>query len=76
MVQSLSEPHSNKNIGLNGHSVSAEILQGNGLLGALKHKPFSYTHLLQTKGENKNEEIVRGKTMWKEKNPGAKPFPP
>lgn len=46
------------------------------MLEALKQKPFSYTHLLQTKGEKKNEEIVRGKTMWREKNLGDKPFPP
>ncbi|KAH6827807.1 hypothetical protein C2S53_017166 [Perilla frutescens var. hirtella] len=77
VVQSLSEPQpSHKNIGLNGHSVSSQILEGNGLLGSLNQRPFGYTHLLQTKGEFKNEEIVRGKTRWKEKTPSAKPFPP
>lgn len=51
----------------------SEIFEGNGWLGSLNQFPFSYTHLLQTKGEKKNEEIVRGKTTWKKKH-SDKPF--
>ncbi|KAL1531884.1 palmitoyl-acyl carrier protein thioesterase, chloroplastic-like [Salvia divinorum] len=75
VVQSLCEPRFNQNTGLNGHAVSSQILQGNGLLGALNQRPLSYTHLLQTKGESKNEEIVRARTTWREKKHGAKLFP-
>ncbi|KAL3501805.1 hypothetical protein ACH5RR_036254 [Cinchona calisaya] len=53
---------------LNGYSVSSGITdQGNGLLQSLNPIPSSYTHLLQVKGESKNEEIVRGRTTWKRK---------
>ncbi|XP_073053921.1 palmitoyl-acyl carrier protein thioesterase, chloroplastic-like [Primulina eburnea] len=80
VVQSLCEPqeyeliksgniHQCNHIGANGHALSSHaILQENGhfiplsILG-----PYSYTHLLQIKGESKNEEIVRGKTSWKKK---------
>ncbi|XP_020552181.1 palmitoyl-acyl carrier protein thioesterase, chloroplastic-like isoform X2 [Sesamum indicum] len=86
VVQSLCEPQEDgliktgiqqcNHIGLNGHSsLSSEILGGNGLLGSLDQGPLSYTHLLQVKGEPKNEEIVRGKTTWKPKL-NAIPFPP
>ena len=75
VVQSLCEPQFNENIGVNGHSVSSQFLQGNGLLGAINQRPLSYTHLLQTKGESKNEEIVRARTTWREKKHSAKPFP-
>ncbi|KAG6389904.1 hypothetical protein SASPL_151379 [Salvia splendens] len=75
VVQSLCEPQFNENIGLNGHTVSSQILQGNGLVGAINQKQLSYTHLLQTKGESKNEEIVRGRTTWREKKHSAKLFP-
>lgn len=29
---------------------------------------LKYTHILQTKGELRNEEIVRGRTTWKKKH--------
>ncbi|EYU40801.1 hypothetical protein MIMGU_mgv1a020934mg [Erythranthe guttata] len=83
VVQSLCEPqqyegllktgidqqYNNKHnhIGLNGNSFSSEILERKGLLGCLNIGPFSFTHLLHVKGELKNEEIVRGKTLWKKK---------
>lgn len=31
--------------------------------------PKRFTHLLQSKGEEKNEEIVRGRTTWNKKLP-------
>ncbi|XP_022881952.1 palmitoyl-acyl carrier protein thioesterase, chloroplastic-like [Olea europaea var. sylvestris] len=77
VVQSLCEPQQLELISagiqqnnyscLNGYSFSSGILEGNGLLGPLNQWPFSYTHLLQIKGDAKNEEIVRGKTKWKKK---------
>ncbi|KAI5677322.1 hypothetical protein M9H77_08272 [Catharanthus roseus] len=80
VVQSLSEPHqvgileselrnNNNNISLlNGFSLSNGIIEGNGILQSLNPaEPSSYTHLLQTKGNTKNEEIVRGRTIWKRK---------
>ncbi|CAA2949683.1 palmitoyl-acyl carrier thioesterase, chloroplastic-like [Olea europaea subsp. europaea] len=85
VVQSLCEPQhvelinagiqqNNYNC-LNGYSVSSGILEGNGLLRSLNQRPSSYTHLLQIKGDSKNEEIVRGKTAWKKKVIAA-PFAP
>ncbi|KAG8382837.1 hypothetical protein BUALT_Bualt05G0119900 [Buddleja alternifolia] len=77
VVQSLCEPQQDglikpgiqqsHHISLNGNSFSSEIFDENGLLRSLNQMPFSYTHLLQIKGETKNEEIVRGKTTWKRK---------
>ncbi|KAL3830841.1 hypothetical protein ACJIZ3_019643 [Penstemon smallii] len=79
VVQSLCEPQEDEqkigiieqqynHIGSNGNfSMSSEILRENGLLGSSNEGPFSYTHLLQIKGESKNEEILRGKTTWKKK---------
>lgn len=80
VVQSLSEPHqvgileselrnNNNNISLlNGFSLSNGIIEGNGILQSLNPaEPSSYTHLLQTKGNTKDEEIVRGRTIWKRK---------
>ncbi|CAI9096103.1 OLC1v1032177C1 [Oldenlandia corymbosa var. corymbosa] len=52
---------------LNGFSLSSGIIEGKELLQSLNPEPFSYTHLLQAKGESKNEEIVRGKTYWRKK---------
>ncbi|XP_038722689.1 palmitoyl-acyl carrier protein thioesterase, chloroplastic-like isoform X2 [Tripterygium wilfordii] len=52
---------------LNGFSLASEIIGGNGILGSLDKMPIRYTHLLQAKGEPKNEEIVRGRTTWKRK---------
>ncbi|KAK6157626.1 hypothetical protein DH2020_011874 [Rehmannia glutinosa] len=79
VVQSLCQPQEhgllkktgiqqcNNHIGLNGNSLSSEIFEVNGLLGSLNQGPYSFTHLLQIKGEHKNEEIVRGKTKWNKK---------
>ncbi|KAK6146830.1 hypothetical protein DH2020_020699 [Rehmannia glutinosa] len=78
MVQSLCQPQQHHKllktttqqcgyIGVDGNSVSSDkLLKGNGRLGSLNQGPFSYTHLLQIKGDPKNGEIVRGKTTWKE----------
>ncbi|KAJ8758527.1 hypothetical protein K2173_000248 [Erythroxylum novogranatense] len=85
IVQSLCEPdeygilardssEENEMSLLNRFSLATQIIQGNGLLGSLDKMPPRYTHLLQTKGEAKSEEIVRGKTEWKRKLP-AMPFP-
>ncbi|KAK6921669.1 Acyl-ACP thioesterase [Dillenia turbinata] len=71
-VQSLSQPDEDGILNqkdteislVNGFSLAPEILEGNGLLGW----PPSFTHLLQVKGEPKNEEIVRGRTTWKKKH--------
>uniref|UniRef100_A0A2K1ZG66 Acyl-[acyl-carrier-protein] hydrolase n=1 Tax=Populus trichocarpa TaxID=3694 RepID=A0A2K1ZG66_POPTR len=52
---------------LNRFSLASEIMEGNGLLGSLDNVPLRYTHLLQTQGETKNEEIVRGKDHMEEK---------
>ncbi|GMP59063.1 hypothetical protein CsSME_00022495 [Camellia sinensis var. sinensis] len=57
----------------NGFSMASGILEGNGLLGCFDKVPFRYTHLLQIKGEAKNEEIVRGMTSWK-RNLSIMPF--
>lgn len=54
---------------MNGFSLAAEIMKGSGLLGSFEKGPLRYTHLLQTKAEPKNEEIVRGRTVWKKKLP-------
>ncbi|KAG9449017.1 hypothetical protein H6P81_008982 [Aristolochia fimbriata] len=84
MVQSLCQPDEetakekgNESELLRTYSVGPEILNGNGngsgLMSSLQKWPLKYTHLLQTKGENKNEEIVRGRTTWKKK-PSLRPF--
>ncbi|KAF9673948.1 hypothetical protein SADUNF_Sadunf10G0076800 [Salix dunnii] len=52
---------------LNRFSLTSEIMEGNGLLGSLDNVPLRYTHLLQVQGDTQNEEIVRGKTIWKKK---------
>ena len=72
-VQSICEPDEDslprdKNIRiLTGFSLAPEILDGGGLLGTFDKWPTRYTHLLQIKGEKKDEEIVRGKTTWRKK---------
>ncbi|KAG1346957.1 palmitoyl-acyl carrier protein thioesterase, chloroplastic [Cocos nucifera] len=73
MVQSICEPDEdsipvddNINI-LRGFSLASEILDGHGLSGTFDKWPTRYTHLLQIKGEQKNEEIVRGRTTWRKK---------
>nr|GMD16665.1 palmitoyl-acyl carrier protein thioesterase, chloroplastic-like [Ipomoea batatas] len=80
VVQSLCEPNENNNNNisvLNGFSLASGILhQGNGLLESLTRGAFSYTHLLQTEGEEaKSKEIVRGRTSWKRKLPSMPSFP-
>lgn len=84
IVQSLADPdeiglfngvHQTSNDSLiNGYSLPSELLKGNGLLKSLEGRELRYTHLLQTKGELKSEEIVRGRTIWKKKL-YKKPFP-
>ncbi|KAJ8770051.1 hypothetical protein K2173_010039 [Erythroxylum novogranatense] len=75
IVQSLCEPDENGILGrglsggnemslLNRFSSADETVQVNEFLGSL---PLKCTHLLQTRGADKNEEIVRGKTEWKRK---------
>ncbi|XP_062200861.1 palmitoyl-acyl carrier protein thioesterase, chloroplastic-like [Phragmites australis] len=51
-------------------SLLPEIINGHhSLVGALQQWPMKYTHLLQLKaGDNKYEEIVRGRTTWKNKS--------
>ncbi|XP_010927197.2 palmitoyl-acyl carrier protein thioesterase, chloroplastic [Elaeis guineensis] len=73
IVQSICEPDEdsipeddNVNI-LRGFSLASEILDGRGLSGTFDKWPTRYTHLLQIKGEQKNEEIVRGRTTWRKK---------
>ncbi|KAL6190377.1 hypothetical protein ACLB2K_036775 [Fragaria x ananassa] len=53
---------------VNGFSLAAEILEGNGYLASFGTQPLRYTHLLQVDGESQNEEIVRGRTTWKKKS--------
>ncbi|XP_072969103.1 palmitoyl-acyl carrier protein thioesterase, chloroplastic-like [Typha angustifolia] len=72
IVQSICEPdeHSipeddNINI-VRGFSLAPEILDGR-LSGTFDRWPTKYTHLLQMKGEQKHEEIVRGRTTWRKK---------
>lgn len=80
IVQSLCEPEEDEILHgvmepdycttlLNGLSLasSSDIINGGGVLTCLEQRPIRYTHLLQTKGEKQNEEIVRGKTTWKRK---------
>ncbi|XP_020522790.1 palmitoyl-acyl carrier protein thioesterase, chloroplastic isoform X2 [Amborella trichopoda] len=50
-----------------GYPLAPQILEGHGILGPFHAWPLSYTHLLQIKGETKNEEIVRGRTTWRKK---------
>ncbi|XP_027152458.1 palmitoyl-acyl carrier protein thioesterase, chloroplastic-like [Coffea eugenioides] len=78
VVQSLCEPNEGGLIAdgiqqdnnirlLSGFSRSSGVIEGNGLLQSLNPGPSSHTHLLQAKGESRNEEILRGKTTWKRK---------
>ncbi|KAG6764234.1 hypothetical protein POTOM_031695 [Populus tomentosa] len=78
IVQSLCEPDEdgilnsglkqNNDISpLNRFSLALEIMESNGQLGSLDNVPLRYTHLLQTQGETKNEEIVRVKDHMEEK---------
>ncbi|KAM0961262.1 hypothetical protein ACFX13_020989 [Malus domestica] len=58
---------------LNGFSLGAGILENSVFLGSFEKQPLRYTHLLQTTGNHKDEEIVRGQTVWKKK-PEPSPF--
>ncbi|GAV92119.1 LOW QUALITY PROTEIN: Acyl-ACP_TE domain-containing protein [Cephalotus follicularis] len=51
---------------LNGFSFASKIMKGNGIRGPLENEALGYTHL-QIKGLHQNEEIVRGRTSWKQK---------
>lgn len=53
---------------LTGFSLAPGVLDGSGLWGTFDKWPTRYTHLLQVKGEMKDEEIVRGKTTWRRKS--------
>ncbi|MBA0711726.1 hypothetical protein Golax_010876 [Gossypium laxum] len=73
-VQSLCQPDEDETL-TNGVEQSLHknmiltpgIMEGNGYLGPLDVKSYGYTHLLQIKGDSKNEEIVRGRTRWRKK---------
>ncbi|CAN6727766.1 unnamed protein product [Malus baccata var. baccata] len=58
---------------LDGFSLAAGILENGGFLGSFEKRQLRYTHLLQTNGNLKDEEIVRGRTVWKKK-PEPSPF--
>ncbi|KAE8668222.1 putative ATP-dependent RNA helicase DHX36-like [Hibiscus syriacus] len=47
--------------------LTSGIVEGNGYLGPLETTMHGYTHLLQTKGKTRKEEIVRGRTRWRKK---------
>ncbi|OAY81297.1 Palmitoyl-acyl carrier protein thioesterase, chloroplastic [Ananas comosus] len=72
-VQSICEPDEGSipeddNISIiKGFSLAPEILDGCGLSGTFDKWPTKYTHLLQIKGQQKYEEIVRGRTTWRKK---------
>ncbi|MED6196725.1 hypothetical protein PIB30_050031 [Stylosanthes scabra] len=55
---------------------ASEIINGGGVLTCIDQMPMRYTHLLQTKGEKQNDEIVRGRTSWKRKLPTMHNLPP
>ncbi|KAL4385390.1 hypothetical protein GQ457_15G003260 [Hibiscus cannabinus] len=61
LVQSLCEPDEDEILFTNG------VVQQNLLKNNVNTLTYGYTHLLQTKGGTKNEEIVRGRTRWKPK---------
>ncbi|KAK8657330.1 hypothetical protein V6N13_035575 [Hibiscus sabdariffa] len=74
LVQSLCEPDEDEILFTNG-VVQQNLLKNNvlGMVGGngrpldMNTLTYGYTHLLQTKGGTKNEEIVRGRTRWKPK---------
>ena len=53
---------------LNGFILASEVIEGRGLSGFLDKWPTRYTHLLKIKGQEKNAEIVRGRTTWRKKS--------
>eukprot|EP01018_Ginkgo_biloba_P010942 Gb_17544 [translate_table: standard] len=75
VVQSLCQPEdSTENISVtfpysgtdSPHALASELLETNGLLGLQSR--LRYSHLLRMQGETKNEEIVRGRTVWRRKS--------
>ncbi|TYJ43617.1 hypothetical protein E1A91_A03G165400v1 [Gossypium mustelinum] len=71
-VQSLCQPDEDETLTngveqslLKNMVLTPRIMEGNGYLGPLDVKSYGYTHLLQIKGDSKNEEIVRGRTRWR-----------
>ncbi|XP_016690634.2 palmitoyl-acyl carrier protein thioesterase, chloroplastic-like [Gossypium hirsutum] len=73
-VQSLCQPDEDETLTngveqslLKNMILTPGIMEGNGYLGPLDVKSYGYTHLLQIKGDSKNEEIVRGRTRWRKK---------
>lgn len=54
IIQSLSEP-------------DEDYRTSNGSPSSLNGMQLKYTHILQTKGEVRNEEIVRARTTWRKK---------
>ncbi|XVE84904.1 hypothetical protein DITRI_Ditri17bG0048900 [Diplodiscus trichospermus] len=73
-VQSLCQPDGDgifangvDQITLKNMVFASGIIEGYGNLSALDMNTYGYTHLLQVKGESQNEEIVRGRTVWKKK---------
>ncbi|XP_062109450.1 palmitoyl-acyl carrier protein thioesterase, chloroplastic-like [Humulus lupulus] len=80
IVQSLCQPDEDGGLLNNGvnqdinhinllNTLATEFIKNNGLMGSFEIGPLRYTHLLQTKGDSKSEEIVRGRTKWKKKLP-------
>lgn len=78
VVQSLCDPlhHENGGILLQNNNNNLSLINGfplssSGMIiddeGVMKTLTSKYTHLLQIKGESRNEEIVRGRTIWKRK---------
>ncbi|PIN01680.1 Oleoyl-[acyl-carrier-protein] hydrolase [Handroanthus impetiginosus] len=62
VMQSLCEPQEDQN------SLSSNrTLEGNRRLESSNRGRFTYTHLLKTKGNPKDEAILKGRTIWKEK---------
>lgn len=73
-VQSLCQPDEDETLPngveqslLKNMVLTPGIMEGNGYLGPLDVKSYGYTHLLQSKRDSKNEEIVRGRTRWRKK---------
>ncbi|XP_028786179.1 palmitoyl-acyl carrier protein thioesterase, chloroplastic [Neltuma alba] len=83
IVQSLCDPEEDeilndvekRDYSSNLFNLASEIIKGGGLLGCLEQRPLKFTHLLQAKGEKQDQEIVRGRTVWKRKLPSM-PFSP
>ncbi|KAI9120127.1 hypothetical protein K1719_008775 [Acacia pycnantha] len=55
----------------NQSHLATENINGGGSLGCLEQRPLRFTHLLQANGDEKDEEIVKGRTVWKRKLPST-----